>query len=366
MKFLNIKRQYEEWKDEFDDAYHRVMESGWYIGGEEVDAFEEEWAEYCGAKFCVALSSGQDALYLALLAEKIGFSHQVIVPTNTYIASWSAITQVGAMPAPVEPYEGSYNINMIGEGMLPNTVKAIMPVHLYGIPVNMTLIEQFIGRRKFQNIIVISDCAQAHGAEWNGKNVGAYNGINAFSFYPGKNLGAFGDAGAITTNKAYIATTVKRMRNHGSVKKYYHEDFGVNARMDPLQAAFLRVKLQYLDKMNSRRREIADYYLEEMKNVPDLVLPNIPENVLPVWHQFVIRHPQRDTMKEWLDVNGIPTLMHYPEPPHLSGAYSYLKIPEGTFPIAEEYASTILSLPIDPFLTDAEVEQVVKGVRSFE
>ena len=363
MRFLNPKRQYEEWKDEFDEAYHRVMESGWYIGGEEVEAFEEEWAEYCGAKFCVALSSGQDALYLALLAANVGYGHQVIVPTNTYIASWSAITQAGAMPAPVEPTEGSYNIDMIGEGMLPNTVKAIMPVHLYGIPVNMTLIEQFAKRR---SLWVISDCAQAHGAEWDGKNVGAYDWVNCFSFYPGKNLGAFGDAGAITTNKEHIAFQIKRMRNHGSVKKYYHEDFGVNARMDPLQAAFLRVKLPHLNWMNAKRQGIANYYLEELKDVPELVLPNVPENAKTVWHQFVIRHPQRDTLKDWLEINDIPTLMHYLIPPHMSGAYKYLNIDKGMFPIAEEYASTILSLPIDPFLTDAEVEQVVNGIRSFE
>jgi dTDP-4-amino-4,6-dideoxygalactose transaminase len=302
-------------------------------------------------------------LYLALLAAKIGYSHQVIVPTNTYIASWSAITQVGAMPAPVEPAEGTYTIDMIGEGMLPNTVKAIMPVHLYGIPTNMTLIEQFAKRRA---LWVISDCAQAHGAEWDGKNVGAYEWINCFSFYPGKNLGAFGDAGAITTNKAHVASEIKRLRNHGSAKKYYHEDFGVNARLDPLQAAFLRVKLKYLDEMNEKRKMIAAYYYTCLENVPDIILPIQPIESKAVWHQFVIRHPQRDTLKEWLEINDVPTMMHYPEPPHLSGAYKYLNIPKGTFPIAEEYASTLLSLPIDPFLTDAEVEQVVKGVRSFE
>ena len=362
MKFLNLKRQYDEWKDEFDEAYHRVMESGWYIGGEEVEAFEEEWAEYCGAKFCVALSSGQDALYLALLAADIGYNHQVIVPTNTYIASWSAITQAGAMPAPVEPSEDSYNIEMIGQGMLPNSVKAIMPVHLYGIPCNMTLIEQFA---KIRNLWVISDCAQAHGAEWDNKNIGAYDWVNCWSFYPGKNLGAFGDAGAITTNKQWIAAKIKRMRNHGSIKKYYHEDFGINARMDPLQAAFLRVKLPHLNWMNSRRREIAEYYIGDMTNIVGLTLPTIPDKANPVWHQFVVRHPQRDTLKEWFDTNGIPTMMHYPIPPHMSGAYKYLNIDKGMFSIAEEYASTILSLPIDPFLTDNEVEQVVNGIRSF-
>lgn len=363
MKFLDLKRQYNEWKDEFDEAYHRVMDSGWYVGGEEVEAFEEEWAAYCGAKFCVGVSSGQSALYLAIMVAKIGYGHQVIVPTNTYIASWSAITQVGAMPAPMEPEEGSYNIKPQGQRMIPRQIKAIMPVHLYGIPANMTLIEQFA---KEHALWVISDCAQAHGAEWNGKNVGAYDWVNCFSFYPGKNLGAFGEGGAITTNKGHIATQIKRMRNHGSIKKYYHEDFGINARLDPLQAAFLRVKLKHLEWINAQRRKIASVYLGELGEVKDLTLPTVPDKAFPVWHQFVVRHPQRDELKEWLEVNGVPTLMHYPVPPHLSGAYRYLKIQKGMFPKAEEYADTVLSLPIDPFLTDAEVEQVVKAVRSFK
>ena len=363
MKFLDVHRQYLEWKDEFDEAYMRVMESGRYIGGEEVEAFEEEWARYCGVKYCVGVSSGQDALYLAMLAAEVGYGRVVIVPTNTYIATWTAVSQAGGNVMPLEPDEETYNILPRLKGRLPNEVKTIVPVHLYGIPANMDEITKFASKH---GLWVISDCAQAHGAKWNGKNVGAFDWVNCWSFYPGKNLGAFGDAGAITTNKSWIATLIRKMRNHGSIVKYDHEVFGVNARLDPLQAAFLRVKLPHLDWMNSRRREIAIWYMAELEDVPDLILPDGPGLMSAVWHQFVVRHPRRDDLKGWLDASGIPTIMHYPVPPHLSGAYKYLKIKEGTFPKSEWYASTILSLPIDPFLTDAEVEQVVKAVRSFE
>ncbi len=363
MKFLDLTRQYNAWKDEFDEAYHRVMDSGWYIGGEEVEAFEEEWARYCGAKFCVGLSSGQDALYLALLASKVGYGHYIIVPTNTYIATWSAVSQTGANLLPIEPDEGEYCIAPRMKGLqLPQNIKGIMPVHLYGFPANMKLVDQLAS--KF-GLWVINDCAQAHGLEYDGKNVGSLNWINAWSFYPGKNLGAFGDAGAITTNKDWVANRIRKMRNHGSAKKYEHDLFGVNARLDPLQAAFLRVKLPYLNEMNDKRRKIAGYYLEELKDVHELILPNVQEDVNPVWHQFPVRHPRRDELQKHLKAWDVPTLIHYPIPPHLSGAYKYLKIPEGTYPIAEEYADTLLSLPIDPFLTDTEVEQAVKGVKSF-
>ncbi len=358
MKFLDLTRQYNEWKDEFDEAYHRVMDSGWYVGGEEVEAFEEEWARYCGAKYCVALSSGATALYLALTACEIKPGEGVIVPSNTYIASWFAISEVRAIPVPQEPDE-TYCMNKF---RMYKNVKAIMPVHLYGFVCDMG---PLIGKARKYGLWIISDCAQAHGARWEGKNVGSFEWINCWSFYPGKNLGAFGDAGAITTNKEYLAKRVRLLRNHGSDKKYKHPEFGVNGRMDPLQAAFLRVKLPHLDDMNNVRRKIADFYLQELKNVPDLVLPDVPDYVEPVWHQFVIRHPERDALAEWLQVEGTPTLMHYPEAPHQSGAYRETPFGKGEYPIAEEYAATVLSLPIDPFLKDAEVEQVVKGVKSF-
>ena len=361
MKFLDVGRQYREWKDEFDEAYHRVMDSGRYVMGEEVEAFEEEWARYCGAKYCIGISSGQDALYLAMLASKVGYGHAVIVPSNTYIATWTAVTQAGGNLLILEPHEDTYNIVPVLKGKLPNNVKVICPVHLYGIPCNMDVIVKFA---KDHGLYIVSDCAQAHGATWNKKNVGAFEGLNAWSFYPGKNLGAFGDAGAITTNDGYLANLIRKLRNHGSIKKYDHEVFGVNARMDPLQAAFLRVKLPHLDKLNSRRWEIAKQYFLELKDVPNLILP--PSHPEAVWHQFVVRHIRRDDLAKWLDVHGIPTMMHYPIPPHMSGAYKYLNIEPEKFPKARQYASTILSLPIDPFLEDSEVEQVIEAIRKFE
>ncbi len=361
MKFLDLTRQYNAWKDEFDEAYHRVMDSGWYIGGEEVEAFEEEWARYCGAKFCVGLSSGAMALYLALMSCQIKQGEVVVVPSNTYIATWFAVNEVGAVPFGVEPDE-TYCMNKIPR--VPKNTKAIMPVHLYGTACNMG---PLIQKARVNKWWIISDCAQAHGTHWEGKNVGSFEWINCWSFYPGKTLGAFGDAGAITTNKEHIANAIKSIRNHGSRKKYHHERFGVNGRLDPLQAAFLRVKLKYLDEMIQKRREIATYYRGQMADIEGLILPISPEYSTTTYHQFVIRHPKRDTLKEWLEINNIPTIIHYPIPPHLSDAY---KSAEGggvgAYPIAEEYANTCLSLPIDPFMTDAEVEQVVKGVRSFE
>jgi dTDP-4-amino-4,6-dideoxygalactose transaminase len=342
VKFLDLTRQYKAWQDEFDEAYHRVMDSGQYIGGEEVEAFEEEWAEYCGAKFCVGLSSGAMALYLALMACEIKQNEVVVVPANTYIATWFAVNEVGAIPYAVEPDE-TYCMNKIPR--VPKSTKAIIPVHLYGTACNMG---PLIQKARVNSWWIISDCAQAHGTHWEGKN-------------------AFGDAGAITTNKEHIANAIKSIRNHGSRKKYHHERFGVNGRLDPLQAAFLRVKLKYLDEMIQKRREIATYYRSQMADIEGLILPISPEYSTTTYHQFVIRHPKRDTLKEWLEINGVPTIIHYPIPPHLSDAYkSASDAGKDAYPLTEEYANTCLSLPIDPFMTDAEVEQVVKGVRSFE
>ena len=359
MKFLNVKRQYDEWKDEFDAAYNRVMESGRYIGGKEVEAFEEEWARYCGAKYCVALSSGATSLTLALTASGIMPGEGVIVPSNTYIATWFAVLEVRCIPVVQEPDE-TYCMNKV---RWYKGTKAIIPVHLYGIASNMAALER---KAQKHNWTVISDCAQAHGAMFNGKNVGAFDWVNCWSFYPGKNLGAFGDAGAITTNQEDIMLKVKSLRNHGSTVKYENETWGVNGRMDPLQAAFLRIKLPHLDEMNDKRRKIATYYQKELADVPDLVLPVSPSYSHTVWHQFVVRHPKRAALKQWLEVNNVPTMMHYPIAPHQSIAILTSPFAKGKYPLAEEYASTVLSLPIDPFLSDTEVEQVVKAVKTFQ
>jgi dTDP-4-amino-4,6-dideoxygalactose transaminase len=361
--FLDLEAAYRELRPELDAAYRRVMESGMYILGGEVEAFEAEFAAHCGAKHCIGVGNGLDALQLILRAYDIGPGDEVIVPSNTYIATWLAVTNCGATPVAVEPDADTYNLNpALLEAAIRPQCRAIMPVHLYGLPANM---DPILEVAQAHGLVVVEDAAQAHGACYKERRAGNLAEAAGWSFYPTKNLGALGDAGAIMTNDDAIADRVRLTRNYGSRTKYFNELKGFNSRLDPLQAAFLRVKLQHLEDWNRRRRSVARTYLEELRGTPDLVLPYVPPDVDPVWHLFVIRHPQRDALQEHLARNGVGTLIHYPIPPHLSPAYSDMGFRRGAFPIAEELANTSLSLPLGPQMSDAQMEQVVLAVRSF-
>ncbi len=346
--FLSVIDSYNELKDELDQAYHRVISSGQYIGGEEVESFETEFAGYCNVAHCIGVGNGLDALHLILRGYGIGKGDEVIVPANTYIASWLAITYAGATPVPVEPDISTYNLNpKLIESNISLKTKAIMPVHLYGQPADMDPINQIA---KEYGLKVIEDSAQAHGATYHGKRTGGLGDAAGFSFYPGKNLGAFGDAGAVLTNDPELAISVKKLRNYGSLQKYVHDIKGFNSRLDPLQASVLRVKLRHLDEWNDRRRVVAKYYLDSLRDLDEITLPLASEEIRPSWHLFVLRHPRRDLLMQYLKVNNVETLIHYPIPPHLSGAYKDLGFSRGTFPITEESAATVLSLPIGPHL----------------
>jgi dTDP-4-amino-4,6-dideoxygalactose transaminase len=361
--FLDLKSTYIELQAELDEAYSRLMNSGWYILGEEVAAFEQEFADYCGAKHCIGVANGLDALHLILRGYNIGEGDEVIVPSNTYIATWLAVSYVGAVPVPVEPIAGTYNLDSskIEAAITPKT-KAILPVHLYGQPCAMNAIND-VARQ--YDLKVIEDAAQAQGGFYDGKRTGNLGDAAGFSFYPGKNLGAFGDAGAITTNDDELADRLKILRNYGSRVKYYNEIKGFNSRLDPLQAAFLRVKLNYLDEWNNRRELLAQNYLENLSACLDLSLPLIEEKAKPAWHLFVVRHPDRDNLEKFLNNNDIGTLIHYPVPPHLSLAYTKDKQDFGHLPISEELAKSVISLPIGPHLSDEAQDFVIETIKRF-
>jgi dTDP-4-amino-4,6-dideoxygalactose transaminase len=360
--FLDLKAPYQELKEELDNTYHRVIESGWYILGEEVEAFEQEFAAYCGARYSIGVGNGLEALHLILRAYGIGEGDEVIVPSNTYIATWLAVSYAGATPIPVEPDIHTYNLDPERiEAAITKRTRAIMPVHLYGQPANMDPILS-IARR--HNLKVVEDAAQAHGARFKGRSAGALGDAAGWSFYPGKNLGALGDGGAITTNDDELAEKVQILRNYGSRVKYYNEVKGYNSRLDPIQAAFLRVKLHHLDEWNQRRRSIATRYLNELENMPDLVLPAIFEGIESSWHLFVVRHSQRNALQKHLTQAGIGTLIHYPVPPHLAGAYAELGMKAGSYPVSEQLASTVLSLPIGPHLGEEETELIIRTLQT--
>jgi dTDP-4-amino-4,6-dideoxygalactose transaminase len=359
--FLELKPGYEELRGEFDAAYHRVMDSGWYLLGKELEQFETEFAAYCQADFCVGLGNGLEALHLILRAYDIGVGDEVIVPSNTFIATWLAVSYAGATPVPVEPDLETFNIAPERiEAAITSKTKAVMPVHLYGQPADMDPIMS-IARK--HGLKVIEDNAQAQGARYKGRRTGSLGDAAATSFYPGKNLGAFGDAGALTTNDAELADRVRTLRNYGSKKKYHNDCQGYNSRMDELQAAFLRVKVKKLDEWNSRRRAVAARYLNQLGGVLGLKLPCVPEWAESVWHLFAVRHLRRDELQDSLAKVGIGTLIHYPIPPHLSGAYANAGWKTGDFPIAEEIAKTELSLPIGPHLEPKKQEIAIQAVR---
>jgi dTDP-4-amino-4,6-dideoxygalactose transaminase len=360
--FLDLKSPYLELKDELDHAYRRVMQSGTYILGQEVEAFEAEFAAYCETKHCIGVASGLDSLHLILRAMNIGTGDEVIVPSNTYIATWLAVSYAGATPVPVETDARTYNIDAaaIDEAVTART-KAVIAVHLYGQPADMDAINAVAAERGLK---VIEDAAQSHGARYKGRRTGGLGHAAGFSFYPGKNLGGCGDGGAVVTNDDALADKIKVLRNYGSRLKYYNEAKGFNSRLDELQAALLRVKLTKLEEWNARRGRMADSYRQVLKGARDLLLPYIPEWAEPVWHLFVVRHPKRLVLQEHLSEVGIGTLIHYPVPPHLQSAYAELGYAAGRFPVAEKMSEEVLSLPIGPHLSDDNVRYVGRKLSS--
>ncbi|MDG2012553.1 MAG: DegT/DnrJ/EryC1/StrS family aminotransferase, partial [Pirellulaceae bacterium] len=349
-------------KEEFDEAYHRVMDSGWYLLGKETEAFEEEYARFCGVDHCVTVANGLDALVLTLRASGIGPGDEVIVPSHTFIATLLAVTQVGATPVPVEPDLATYNIDVTKiEQAVTSKTKAIIPVHLYGQPADMDPIMSIAEQHQ---LAVVEDAAQSQGAYYKGRRSGSLGHAAAHSFYPGKNLGAFSDGGAVTTNDKSIASEVRKLRNYGSQIKYQHEVAGINSRTDELQAAFLRIKLEHLDRWNARRQKIAEYYLHELCAAPELILPKVAEGTLPVWHLFVVRHAKRDQIQNLLKQQAIDTLIHYPIPAHCAQAYHHLEIPNGSFPIVEELSNSVLSLPIGPHQSSESTETIIQAIHS--
>jgi dTDP-4-amino-4,6-dideoxygalactose transaminase len=361
--FLDVGATYHELREEIDQAVGRVLAGGWYILGSEVEAFEREFADYLGVKHCIGVGNGLDALHLALKARGLGSGDEVLVPSNTYIATWLAVSYCGATPVPVEPDEATYNLDpaRLEAAITPRT-KAIVPVHLYGQSADMAPILEVAER---YGLWVLEDAAQAHGATYRGQHTGGLGHAAGWSFYPGKNLGAFGDAGAITTNDDQLAEQIRMLRNYGSKVKYYNEVAGFNSRLDEIQAAVLRVKLKYLDEWNRRRQEIAAFYLQNLAGT-GLTMPTVPATNAHVWHLFVVRSPRRDALQKHLQDAGIGTVIHYPVPPHLQKAYQELDLPEGRFPISEALHREVLSLPMGPHLTEAQAAAVVKAVRQFQ
>ncbi|QEE25647.1 DegT/DnrJ/EryC1/StrS family aminotransferase [Rhodanobacter glycinis] len=360
--FLDLKAPHVELRGEIDAAIDRVVSSGWYILGPEVDAFEAEYAAYCGASHCVGLANGLDALHLALRAMDVGPGDEVIVPSNTYIATWLAVSQCGATPVPVEPVEATYNIDpALIEAAITSRTKVILPVHLYGQPADM---DPILAIARKHGLRVLEDAAQAHGARYKGRRIGSHGDVVAWSFYPGKNLGALGDGGAITTNDAKLADRIHVLRNYGSRVKYVNEVQGYNSRLDPIHAAVLRVKLKYLDEWNARRAALAVQYLQGLTGA-GLVLPQVPAWADPAWHLFVVRNPQRDALQKHLTDAGVGSLIHYPIPPHKQQAYSERCWPTISFPIASRIADQILSLPMGPHLTEVQLRSVIEAVASW-
>lgn len=359
--FLDLKAAYSELKQEIDEAISRVLESGWYILGEEVEQFENEYAFHCNAAHCVGVANGLDALLLALRAMNVGAGDEVIVPSNTFIATWLAVSQCGATPVPVEPYERTYNIDpaRIEAAITPRT-KVILPVHLYGQPADLDPILKIAAEHR---LLVLEDAAQAHGASYKGKRIGAHGNAVAWSFYPGKNLGAIGDGGAVTTNDPQLADRLRVLRNYGSRVKYRNEIKGLNSRLDPVQAGVLRVKLKYLGEWNARRKRTADAYFSGLAD-SGLVLPHVPNWAEPVWHLFVVRSSKRDALQSALAKAGVGTLVHYPIPPHRQQAYAEMSSSEDRFPLATRLADEVLSLPIGPHTTDDDIETVIRSVKA--
>jgi dTDP-4-amino-4,6-dideoxygalactose transaminase len=360
--FLDLRSAYLELQEDLDAACRRAMDSGWYILGREVEAFESEFAAYCGARHCVGVGNGLEALSLILRGYGIGAGDEVIVPSNTYIATWLAASQNGARPVPVEPDPATFNLDpaRLERAITPRT-RAVIAVHLYGLPADMNRILEVARRR---GIKVIEDAAQSHGARYQGRRAGALGDAAGFSFYPSKNLGAFGDGGAVVTDDAQLAGRIAALRNYGSRKRYEHEIQGGNSRLDELQAALLRVKLRHLDEWNARRRACAKLYASLLPG-SRLTLPSEPPATEHAWHMFVIRTAQRDALQRFLEARGVGTLIHYPVPPHRQPAYQDLGLREGALPVSEAIHREVLSLPIGPHVSEQDVRYVAGAVMEF-
>ncbi len=358
--FLDLKSIQLEYRDALSAALQRVLDSGWYVLGDEVKRFEQEYAAYCGARFAVGVANGLDAMSLVLRALGIGPGDEVIVPSNTYIATWLAVSHVGATPVPVEPDPRTFNLDpaRIEAAITPRT-RALLPVHLYGQPADMKAILE-VARR--HGLRVLEDGAQAHGARLRGQRLGAHGDAVAWSFYPGKNLGALGDGGAVTTNDEALAERLRELRNYGSKVKYHNDVIGYNSRLDELQAAFLRAKLPQLDHDNRLRSLTAKRYLEGLAGL-DLELPYVPEWAEPAWHLFVVRHRRRDALAKRLAKLGVVTMIHYPVAPHRQPAYASMQLGPGSLPISEAMHAQVLSLPLGPTQSAAQTEQVIAAVR---
>lgn len=360
--FVSFLPMEKELNNDIHAAFERVFSSSWYIEGKEDQAFEESFASYCGVSYCVGVGNGLDALMLALKALDIGAGDEVIVPSNTYIATALAVTYVGAIPVFVEPDINTFNINpSLIESVITERTKAIMPVHLYGQACDMDSIMSIAHKHGLK---VIEDCAQAHGATYKGKKIGTFGDAAGFSFYPGKNLGALGDAGAVVTNNEELAKKIRALGNYGSDFKYHHILKGNNSRLDELQAAFLSVKLPHLDRINEERRRIAQMYTDGINN-PKVITPFVPEYTSPVWHIYGIRCSERDALEKYLNDKGIGTNKHYPIPIHLQECYKDLGICAGSLPVAEEISKTELSLPLYYGMTDEEIQYVINCINEF-
>ena len=363
IQLLNFPSSVAELRDEFDAAYRRVMDSGWFLMGRELEAFESEYAASVGVAHCIGVANGLDALQLALMARGIGAGDEVIVPAHGYIATWLAVTHAGARPIPCESDPRTYNLDPAClDALVTPRTKAVLPIHLYGQCADITAINAIAARH---GLFVLEDAAQSHGALCAGRASGALGHAAAHSFYPSKNLGAFADAGAITTNDFALADRLRHLRNYGSKVRYQNAFIGLNSRLDEFSAAFLRVKLPHLPAWNARRATLAARYLTQLAGVGDLVLPFVPTWAEPVWHLFVIRTAHRTALQAHLTTLGVGTQIHYPTPPHLSGAYRSLGYVPGDFPLAERLAEEVLSLPISPHHPAEQIDYVCAAVRSF-
>lgn len=357
--FLSLDALHRDIRKELDAAYARVMRSGWYVLGKEVEAFEQEFAEYCGAKYCVGVASGLDALHLALRAYGISPGDEVIVPAHTFIATWLAVSHCGATPVGVDVDARTYTIDPdLIERAITERTKAIIPVHLYGHPADMDAIHAIARRHGFK---VIEDAAQAHGARYKGRRVGALGDAAAFSFYPGKNLGALGDGGAITSDDECFIQEVRCLRNYGAKEKYRHDVIGFNSRLDELQASFLRVKLKKLDSWNESRRALAAKYINGLENTPDVRLPGVAVYAEHVWHLFVIQHPRRDSLQSMMRKKGVDTMIHYPVAPGMSEAYKNAEGKRGKTEVG--FCGRLLSIPLWPGMDETNVKNVLDAVR---
>jgi dTDP-4-amino-4,6-dideoxygalactose transaminase len=358
--FVDLHRLHQSIREPLDQAYRRVMDSGWFIMGPELEAFESEFAAYSNVKHCIGVGNGLEALHLLLRAYGIGPGDEVIVPSNTFVATWLAVSQAGATPVPVEPDIRTHNMDpTLVAAAVTSRTRAIMPVHLFGQTADMDPINEVASKH---GLIVIEDAAQAQGARYKGRSAGSLGHAAGTSFYPGKNLGALGDGGAVLTSDDAIADKVRRLRNYGSSIKYQHDMAGYNSRLDEIQAAFLRVKLACLDEWNASRRQHATRYAALMASA-DVALPMVPEFAEPVWHLYVIRSQRRDALKMHLAQQGISTVIHYPTPPHLQACYRDMKGQD--LPVAQALADEVLSLPMFPALSDAEIAHVAQAVLSF-